>query len=112
VRELRNVLERAVALANRPGAPRVPFGDLIFNLGPVPDAPATIGMNYPGVSSPLPYKEAKAQLLASFERAYVEALLERHRGNITRAAEAAGLSRKHLYSLIQRATGESEPESG
>ena len=102
---------RAVALANRPGAPYVPFASLVFNLGPVPHSPLTIGMNFPGVASPLPFKEAKAQLLASFERAYVEALLERHRGVVTQAAEAAGLSRKHLYSLIQRATGESDPES-
>jgi len=111
VRELRNMIDRAVALANRPGAPQVPFASLIFNLGPVPHAPLTIGMSFPGVASPLPFKEAKAQLLAGFERAYVEALLERHHGVVTQAAEAAGLSRKHLYSLIQRATGESDPES-
>ena len=104
-RELRNVLQRAVALANRPGAPPVPFSSLVFNQGPTAGSPATIGMVYPGVSSPMPYKEAKAQLLASFERAYLEALMKRHRDNIRAAAAAAGISRKHLYSLLERVNG-------
>jgi len=106
VRELRNTLLRALALATKPGAPPARFGDLVFNLGPAPDAPSSLGMDFPGVSSPLPYKEAKGQLLASFERAYVEALMERHGGNVAQAAAAAGLSRKHLYELLHRVTGE------
>ncbi|MBW2735173.1 MAG: hypothetical protein JRH20_22555 [Deltaproteobacteria bacterium] len=51
----------------------------------------------------MPYKEAKAQLLNSFDRAYLEALLEHNGKNLTRAAAAAGLSRKHLYELLRRA---------
>ena len=105
VRELRNVLERAVALAAVPGdLPR--FGDLVLNLGPTAPTPVTLGANYPGVESRLDYKEAKRQLLASFDRAYVSGLLERHGGNLTQAAAAAGLSRKHLYELIRRTNGE------
>ena len=100
-RELRNVLERAVALAGE-----LRFSSLVFNLGPTPAAPATIGLSFPGVAAPMPYKEAKAQLLASFDRTYIEALLARHEGNVSRAAQEAGLSRKHLYELIRRATGD------
>jgi DNA-binding NtrC family response regulator len=105
VRELRNMLERAVALAPKPAR----FADLVFNLGLVDAAPLTIGPVFPGVASPLPYKDAKAQLLASFDRAYVEALLERHGQNISRAADAAGLSRRALYDLIERTTGDAMP---
>ncbi|MCA9530512.1 MAG: sigma 54-dependent Fis family transcriptional regulator [Myxococcales bacterium] len=104
VRELRNVLQRAVALAP-PGAGKPRFSELVFNVGPL-RAPATFGMNYPGVESPMPYKEARDLLLSSFERAYVQALLERHDGNITHAAAAAGVSRKSLYELMRRAEGE------
>ena len=39
---------------------------------------------------------------------FVEALLERHNGNVTKSSEAAGVSRKHLYSLIESATGHKE----
>lgn len=103
VRELRNMLDRAVALApSRPAR----FEDLIFNLGVHEPSPLTIGPTFPGVAGALPYKEAKAQLLGSFDRAYVEALLERHAGNVSRAADAAGLSRRALYDLIKRTTGE------
>jgi transcriptional regulator with GAF, ATPase, and Fis domain len=102
VRELRNVVVRAVTLA----AASTAFSKLIFNLGPASLAPATIGAEFPGVSSNVPYKEAKAQLLLSFDRAYIAALVDRHHGNVPRAAKAAGLSKKHLYALIRRLTDE------
>jgi DNA-binding NtrC family response regulator len=107
VRELRNSLSRALALAPRVEGQLPRFSKLVFNLGPEMPAHA-IGMTYPGVVPPLPFKEAKAQLLAGFEHAYVEALLDRHQGNVTKAAEAAGLSRKHLYELIRRTLGDLE----
>jgi DNA-binding NtrC family response regulator len=82
----------------------------VLNLGPLGSTPATLGNDYPGISVPLPFKTAKEQLLSSFERAYVEALLARWGGNITQAAQAAGLSRQHLYLLIHRSTGTSPDE--
>ena len=99
VRELRNVLQRAVTMAEDPEAVR--FRELVFNLGP-PERPSGVRSIFPGVEAPVPFKDAKQQLLAAFERAYVDALLERHGHNLTRAAEAAGLSRKHLYELLRR----------
>ncbi len=105
VRELRNALARAVTLAQVPGAAPVPFERLIFNLGPAASAPATIGSDFPGISGRVPYKDAKAQLLDSFDRSYVAALMDRHKNNVSQAAAAAGLSRKHLYELLRRVTG-------
>ncbi len=112
VRELRNTLARAVALANRPGQPLASFKDLVFNLGPASSAPATIGSEFPGVSVPLPYKTAKAQLLLGFDRAYTAALLERHNNNVQQAAAAAELSRKHLYELMRRVDGNEGGDPG
>ena len=103
VRELRNMLTRAVSLANRPGEPPAPFEKLVFNVGPVTGQPATIGPSYPGVATHIPYREARDQMVSTWERAYIEALLDRHDGNVTRAAEAAGVSRKYLYDIIHRA---------
>jgi DNA-binding NtrC family response regulator len=100
VRELRNVLLRGLALAG--AGKQVPFSALQVDLGPAANAPATIGAEFPGISQPMPFKEAKAQLLESFERAYVTTLLDRHKGSVQKAAEAAGLSRKHLYALMEQ----------
>jgi DNA-binding NtrC family response regulator len=50
----------------------------------------------------LPYKESKRLHDEAFERAYVPALLEKHAGNLSRAARAAGLSRKHLRALATK----------
>jgi DNA-binding NtrC family response regulator len=102
VRELRNVLARAIALSSKRS-----FASLAFDLGPA--GPLTIGSELPGIATDLPYKEAKAQLLESFERVYLAALRKRHPKNVARAAEAAGLSRKHLYELMKRAFGR-EPD--
>jgi len=98
VRELRNVLMRAIALS-QPGSR---FDDLVFHLGPPTGSPAAFGMAFPGVNTPLPYKEAKKVLLDGFERSYVDALMRRHDGNHTRAAKAAGISRKHLHELVKK----------
>jgi DNA-binding NtrC family response regulator len=104
VRELRNALARAVALARQPSGGPVAFSRLVFNLGPAADSPGTIGTEFPGVATAVPYGTAKQQVLARFDRAYLGALLQRHRGNVTRAAAAASLSRKHLYQLLRRVT--------
>ena len=102
VRELRNALARAVTLATSPDGTPTPFDKLVFNLGPASNAPLTIGAELPGVSTTVPYKEAKEQLVETFDRIYVSALLDRHKGNVTRAAAAAGLSRKHLHDLVKK----------
>ena len=39
----------------------------------------------------------------TFERAYVTAVLEATKGNITKAAKLAGKDRKDFYKLIERA---------
>jgi DNA-binding NtrC family response regulator len=101
VRELRNVMARAVTLA-QPASGAAPFDKLILNLGPASAAPLTIGAELPGISTNVPYKEAKEQLLQSFDQLYISNLLDRHRGNVTKAAAAAGLSRKHLHDLIKK----------
>ncbi len=50
----------------------------------------------------LPFKEAKAALVESFERDYLQALLLRHRGNISRAASEAGIDRNYIHRLVKK----------
>ncbi len=85
VRELRNVLERRVSLSSSPAAPSAPNDEDLS-----PNAPT------PWVRFDLPFKDAQSAVLAEFETLYLRALLERHGGNVTRAADAAGISRRFL----------------
>jgi len=90
VRQLKNVMERLTAL--HPGGV----------LGPeevVEDAPSEEA----GCSlSALPWKEAREQYLARFERSYANALLTRCGGNVSAAAREAGVDRKTFYTLLKR----------
>ncbi|MBX7195285.1 MAG: sigma 54-interacting transcriptional regulator [Sandaracinaceae bacterium] len=52
--------------------------------------------------SRLPFKEAKERLLDAFEKGYVAQLLERAGGNVSRAADEAGIDRNHLARLAKK----------
>jgi DNA-binding NtrC family response regulator len=90
-RELRNVIQRALALAETD------------RISPTDIFPSE-------ESAPSSFHEAKDKLIASFEKRYVKALLDRHQGNISRAAKEAGLSRNALYALMKRAGLSDEQE--
>jgi len=44
-----------------------------------------------------PLREAREQ----FEKAYLEYQLEKHRGNVSRMAQEAGMERTHLYRKLK-----------
>ncbi len=48
------------------------------------------------------FRAAKARAIGGFERSYLTGLLQSHRGNITRAAYAAGQDRRTFRRLIQK----------
>ncbi len=90
VRELRNVVERALSLGHS-------------GLADLPEpAPAARRPSTDAAALELPFKEAKAQLVEAFERDYLSALLERHRGNISRAASEAGIDRNYIHRLVKK----------
>jgi transcriptional regulator with GAF, ATPase, and Fis domain len=91
VRQLRNVLERAVALAGA-GTPVVSSDDLV-----APSAELS-----PSKLFSLPYKVAKDEMLARFTRDYLEALLARHAGNVSAAAREAKIDRNWIVALAKR----------
>jgi DNA-binding NtrC family response regulator len=95
VRELRNVMTRAVALA----APGDEFAALPILLRPT--TAATDGP--PPIRADRPFHEAKDEHVARFEREYLADLLVRAGGNLSQAARTAGLERKFLYRLLERA---------
>ncbi|HEY0993723.1 MAG TPA: sigma 54-interacting transcriptional regulator [Kofleriaceae bacterium] len=93
VRELRNVLERAWALSG-PGAR---FRELRLWLDPNA-APQLSEV----VDTALPFKEAKERWNDHFERRYVAMVFASNASNVTRAAEHAGLSRRHFRELLYK----------
>ena len=128
VREMRNVVERAAALSDGPVITRA---DLVFGreAGPSPLAQHDLiqagahaaqraaaqmsGRDLPAMTGPatfdpsllkpgLGFKQAKQSVVDAFEAAYLQALLTRNDGNITRSAQEAGLTRYHLRELLKR----------
>jgi len=86
VRELLNVIQRAI----------------VFSQGSCIDA-ADIALSR---GTPLPprqdFRTAREETVESFERAYVQELLLRHRGNITHAAREAGKERRAFGRLVKK----------
>ncbi len=58
--------------------------------------------------SELPFREAKDRAIHFFHCEYIRRLLGQHGGNISRAAEAAGIQRQYLHRLIKEAGIEPE----
>jgi two-component system response regulator AtoC len=96
VRELENVVERAVAVT---AGEVVGAEDLPPALGAGP-APAAAAPGPPLAS--LPYRDALAEARDRVTRDYLVALLTEFGGNVTRAAERAGMERESLHRLLRR----------
>ncbi len=58
-----------------------------------------------------PYAEARKQAIHEFERTYVEALLVRCDGNVSRAAREAKIDRVYLHRLIRRHRAETKKQA-
>ncbi len=89
VRELRNHLERCLALHQR-----MP---LTSELDAQP-----LGDEAPPVGADRPLKAAREEWLRSFERRYLEELVQNQGGNVAAAARAAGVARGYFYRLLWR----------
>jgi two-component system, NtrC family, nitrogen regulation response regulator NtrX len=95
VRQLRNVLEWLLIMA--PGDPRTDIG--VDSLPPelVEAATAGLGSAGNGELMVLPIREAREH----FERAYLQAQLERFSGNISRTASFVGMERSALHRKLK-----------
>ncbi|MCA9125215.1 MAG: sigma-54-dependent Fis family transcriptional regulator [Planctomycetales bacterium] len=91
IRELRNVVERTVALAK---TETVQISDL----------PKPIRESNRSTSSSVSVlaEISREEALDNADRSYLSALLEKHGGNISQAARQAGLSRQGMHKLLSR----------
>ncbi len=92
VRELRNFVARALSLrAPTPANPQTPLEGTTTS---------------PSITVPLdlsvPLKQARDQLIDQYEQAYLREALNLTSGNITRAAELAGVNRKFIQRAMKR----------
>jgi transcriptional regulator with PAS, ATPase and Fis domain len=91
VRELRNVVERFAVLGSEASAGL---------LGDEPPHSSSGGL--PEELAQLPYHEARRIVLERFERDYLQRVLLRTEGVVTRAAEEAQVGRATLYRMLER----------
>ena len=93
VRELQNVMERAVSLTDHK---IISPEDLPEQLRSIRNPDSSV---FPAGSN---YKTAKREWTDSFEQKYLHTLLNRHNGNISRAAVEAQVNRKTIHRLLKR----------
>ena len=101
VRELRNVIEHAVVLL-QPGvsvrAEHIPFIDRTGE-GPGGGSGGSFLRDMPFEND---YHTAREQVLAEFERSYLQRIVRQSKGNMSDAARIAGVDRTTLYRLMQK----------
>jgi two-component system response regulator GlrR len=85
IRELRNYLERCVALRDF-GAPKP-----ADTISASPESAVNIGQ---------PLREAREGWVSAFEKRYLEELLRVHENRVSAAARAAGVDRIYFYRLL------------
>jgi two-component system, NtrC family, response regulator GlrR len=86
IRELEHVIERAT----------------VFATGKAVTAQDIRLAGQDGLPEEQSLQEAKAHVVARFEKTYIQGLLIAHKGNITRAAEAAKKNRRAFFQLIRK----------
>ncbi len=104
VRELRNFVQRYVTLRGAEPSPSIP------------PPPMSVGTLNPAVEAlvpvHLPLKDARLAWMDEFDAVYVRTLLRRTKGNVTHAAEMAGVNRRFLQRLMARVGIRSDDEGG
>jgi transcriptional regulator with GAF, ATPase, and Fis domain len=98
VRELRNAVARRLAVGDLAQLP---------NVGHSSSAAAGVTATSDDVvgailREELPLIDARQKMIAEFERRYIEDLLRRHGGSVSRAAAASGLAKRHFQRIKAR----------
>jgi DNA-binding NtrC family response regulator len=95
--ELRNVLARSATLC---AGGVITAGDLVGERhvgGATPGAAEVDPLDLAGT-----FAEAKSRAVERFERAYLEAMLRRCSGNLSKAARQADIARNHMRELLKK----------
>jgi DNA-binding NtrC family response regulator len=96
VRELQNTVARALSVGTDDAEELAPRIHPRPRLGSHDDVIAK------ALAMDLPLPRARDVVVSEFERRYVEGALEKHGGNVTRAAAASGLTRRYFHILLSQ----------
>jgi DNA-binding NtrC family response regulator len=89
VRELENIVERAVTLSKGTILTRAELPYQLFS-----------SVESTGSFDEVKFNDAKQMAINVLEKKYLLHLLEKHKGNITRMAEDAGMTRRNMHRLL------------
>jgi two-component system response regulator AtoC len=92
VRELQNVIERAAALADGP----------LIRPDYLPERIRAVRSEESSLAETASYKQAKQEVVRSFERSFLLELLKRHDWHMSNAAQEAGVDRKTIERMVKR----------
>ncbi|MDO9119090.1 MAG: sigma-54 dependent transcriptional regulator [Nitrospira sp.] len=92
VRELQNVIERVAALADGP----------TIQVEHLPERIRAVRSEEPDAEEAGSYKQAKQEVVRSFERSFLLELLKRHGWHMSHAAQEAGVDRKTIERMVKR----------
>ena len=93
IRELENIIERAVILSRTNS---LTISDLALD-----NEQAAFLSDTDQDVLHLSFKEAKDKMIHMFHRHYIQTLLSQNAGNISRAAQTAGIQRQYLHRLMK-----------
>lgn len=93
VRELENVIERGVVFCR---SDHIELLDIFPEKSHIPPY-----FLFDQAIYDIPFKEAKENVIRAFHQCYILSILKQSNGNISKAAERAGLQRQYLHRLIK-----------
>jgi two-component system response regulator HydG len=96
IRELENIIERAVILSRGDLVTPGELPETLLQAGETRLTPLAVAESYPDL------KRRRLDALNEVDRAFVARLLERHKFNISQAAQAAGMHRFELQRLLRK----------
>jgi transcriptional regulator with GAF, ATPase, and Fis domain len=94
VRELENIIERAVIMEKGGTIRRIDLGPPGTGAGP--------GLAHPALGDLQPFPKMKAECVERFEREYLSRVLRMYHGNISKSAQHAGINIKNFHEKMAR----------
>ncbi len=101
VRELRNLIERAVILHD-PGHTQNLVAGGIPGVSQQHSGTTSGDVVQTIIDTRIPFKRAKRDMMDEFEKRFLRKLLKEHEGNISKAARSTGLDRMTIHKMVQK----------